>query len=112
MEGQVGMARIVCLLTPQEAEGLEQDGRVPRCDLKRHSHISQVEADQLVAAFRDVRGQIVEGYGEARTVRGSDGRRRVTPLARILRFTSIPDFYAPDGAMGVTTMQPVYENLR
>jgi hypothetical protein len=100
------MARIVCVLRPTEAQAFEQDWKIPNCD--HHTHVSSDKADLFIAAFRDAKGMMVEGYGTARAVRGVDGRRRITPLPRILRFTSIPDSYAADGARGVSTMQPVY----
>lgn len=100
------MANIVCVLRPTEAEAFEKESRIPNCE--HHTHCSREDATRFIAAFRDEAGHAVEGYGSARSVIGSDGRRRITPLPRILRFTSIPDHYAPDGARGVATMQPVY----
>jgi hypothetical protein len=100
------MGKIVCVLRPTEAQAFEQDGRIPNCD--HHTHVSSDKADLFIAAFRDTKGMMVEGHGSARSVRGVDGRRRITPLPRILRFTSIPEFYVADGARGVTTMRPVY----
>lgn len=102
------MARSVCVLSEVQAESYEQTGKVPDCDF--HEHVTHSLADFMVAARND-RKEYPEGDGSARTVISNDGRRRITAIARILRYVSIPNSHSPFG-IGMTSMQAVQENLR
>src|SRR5580700_10289493 len=69
----------VCVLAPDHAEALEERGRIPDC--RYHGHLSHLEADAAVALeFDHKNGHTIEGWGQARTVRSIDGRRRITPI--------------------------------
>lgn len=85
----------VCVLLADHAEALEERLVVPDC--RYHDHVSHSVADQAVDLQRDFQtGRVVEGYGTARSVRGIDGRRRITPIrqTQILR-TLNPDKHPP-----------------
>jgi hypothetical protein len=79
----------VCVLAPDHAEALEERGRIPDC--RYHGHLSHLEADAAVALeFDHKNGHTIEGWGQARTVRSIDGRRRITPIPQILGYASRP----------------------
>ena len=76
------MAHGVCLLAPEHAEALEQRNIIPNCSV--HDHISHGAADSLIGLERDEKTKrTIEGWGEARTVLSVDGRRRITPIAKV-----------------------------
>lgn len=106
----------VCILAPDHAEALELRHVTPDCN--HHKHCTQAEADRMIAAERDpVTHQPIEGFGQARTVRSTDGKRRITPIASILFYASKPSRglqgFAPGqlGYVGPHTLQAVMAEL-
>lgn len=106
----------VCVLAADHAEALEERGIVPDCNY--HEHIQHAVADQRIALEFDASSRrAVEGWGAARTVRSLDGRRRITPIAKILGFASRPS-RGPQlfrgrrhGYVGASTLQAIMAEL-